>query len=116
MKALLVISEMERRLRQIVGTREEALRLFRGGLPNSPSPEQEQAAQAVASALFLPRDRKYSVRMSAPGGSNRGRGYLTVDVLSSSHSVDHVARAGYATRDNVSVSYTHLTLPTILRV
>lgn len=100
-EALFVISEMERRLRQVVGTREEALRLFRGGLPESPSSEQEQAAKALAVALFLPNDTKLYVRMSAPGGSNRGQGYLTIDVLSSSNSLDHIARVGYPTDDNL---------------
>lgn len=100
-EALFVISEIERRLRQIVGTREEALRLFRGGLPESPSSEQEQAAKALAAALFLPNDTKLFVRMSAPGGSNRGHGYLTIDVLSSTNSLDHIARVGYPTDDNL---------------
>jgi hypothetical protein len=100
-EALFVISEMERRLRQVVGTREEALRLFRGGLPESPSSEQEQAAKALAAALFLPNDTKLYVRMSAPGGSNRGQGYLTIDVLSSTNSLDHIARVGYPTDNNL---------------
>jgi hypothetical protein len=100
-EALFPISEMERQLRRTVGTREEALRLFRGGLPDSPSLEQEQATRALAAALFLPRDRKYYIRMSAPGGSNRGQGYLTIDVLSSSNTLDYVARVGYPTSDNV---------------
>jgi hypothetical protein len=100
-EALFVMSEMERRLRRVVGTREEALRLFRGGLPESPSPEQQQAVGALASALFLPKETKCYVRMSAPGGSNRGQGYLTVDVISSSDSVDHVARVGYPTQDSL---------------
>jgi hypothetical protein len=100
-EALLVISEMEQRFRQIVGTREEALRLFRGGLPESPSSEQEQAVKALAAALFLPNDTKLYVRMSAPGGSNRGQGYLTIDVLSSTNTLDHIARVGYPTDDNL---------------
>jgi hypothetical protein len=98
-EALFVISEMERRLRQVVGTREEALRLFRGGLPELPSPQQQQAVSALASALFLPRGTKCSVRMSAPGGSNRGQGYLSLDALSSSNSVDRIARVTYPTHD-----------------
>jgi hypothetical protein len=100
-EALFVISEIERRLRQIVGTREEALRLFRGGSPQSPSPEQEGATRVLAEALFLPPNTKLYVRMSAPGGSNRGQGYLTIDTLSSSNSVDHLARVGYPTDDNL---------------
>ncbi len=100
-EALYVISEMERRLRGVVGTREEALRLFRGGLPKSPSSEQEQATRALAAALFLPSDMKLYVRMSAPGGSNRGQGYLTIGALSSSNSLVGIARVGYPTDDNV---------------
>jgi hypothetical protein len=100
-EALFAISEIESQLRRTIGTREEALRLFRGGLPGSPSLEQEQATTALAAALLLPRDKKYFVRMSAPGGSNRGQGYLTIDVLSSSNTVDLVARVGYPAKDNV---------------
>jgi len=94
-EALFVVSEIERRLRQIVGTRAEALRLFHGGLPKSPSQEQQQATKALAAALFLPQDTKLYVRMNAPGGSNRGQGYLTIDALSSSNSLDRVAQVGY---------------------
>lgn len=100
-EALFAISEMERQLRRTIGTREEALRLFRGGLPESPSPEQEEATRALAAALFLPKDTKCYVEMSAPGGSNRGHGYLTVSLLSPSNTLDHVARVNYPTRDTV---------------
>lgn len=100
-EALFVISEIERRLRQIVGTREEALRLFRGGLPKSPSQEQERAAKAMAEALFLPPEVKLNVRMSAPGGSNRGQGYLTITTLSSSNTVESIARVGYPAEDDL---------------
>ena len=100
-EALLVISEIERRLRQIVGTREEALRLFRAGLPEAPSREQEQATKALAGALFLPPELKLNVRMSAPGGSNRGQGYLTINTLSSSNTVEHIARVGYPAEDDL---------------
>lgn len=100
-EALFVISEMERRLRQTVGTREEALRLFRGGLPDSPSPEQERATRALAAALFLPKDTKCYVQMSAPGGSNGGQGYLRVDVVSSSNPFEHVARVTYPIRHSL---------------
>jgi hypothetical protein len=84
-RALFVISEMERRLRQVVGTREAALRLFRGGLPESPSSDH----------------MKLYVRMSAPGGSNRGQGYLTIGAFSSSNSLDDIARVMYPTDDNL---------------
>ena len=100
-EALFVISEIERRLRQVVGTREEALRLFRGGPRESPSPEEQRAAKALAEALFLPPELKLHVRMSAPGGSNRGEGYLTITTLSSSNSVDHIARVGYPAEDDL---------------
>ena len=90
-KALFVISEMERRLRQIVGSREEALRLFRG---ESASPERERATKAVAEALLLPPDTKLDVRMSAPGGSNRGYGHLRVATVSS-NSWQDLAYVGY---------------------
>lgn len=93
-EALFVVSEMERRLRQIVGTREEALRLFRGGLPKNPSPEQKRATKALAEALFLPKDTNLEIRMSAPGGSNGGRGYLDVSVVST-NSWERVAHVGY---------------------
>lgn len=98
LESLLLISEMERRLRQTVGTREEALRLFHGGLKDAPSLEQEQAARLVAAALFLPAGQKCQIRMSAPGGSNRGVGYLTVGMLSSSNSFEHIALVTYPAR------------------
>jgi hypothetical protein len=50
--AVFLISEMERRVRQVVGTQEQALRLLRGGLLQPPSAEQEQAVQLSPSALF----------------------------------------------------------------
>lgn len=56
---------------------------------------QLQATKALAAALFLPQDTKLHVRMSAPGGSNRGVGRLTIDTLSSSNSLDQVAQVGY---------------------
>jgi hypothetical protein len=100
-QALFVISEMERRLRQVVGTREEALRLFRGGLPELPSSEQEQAARVLTAALLLPSNMKLYVQMSAPGGSNRGQGYLTISALSLINSLDCIARVVYPTDDNL---------------
>ncbi len=77
-EALFAISEIEHRLRQVVGTREEALRLFHGALPKTPSPEQERAVKAIAEALLLPPDTKLYIQMSAPGGSNMGQGYLII--------------------------------------
>ena len=78
-EALFTISEIEHRLRQIVGTREEALRLFGGRKSETLSPEQQQATKAIAEALFLPPDTKLYVQMNAPGGSNEGQGYLRID-------------------------------------
>jgi hypothetical protein len=89
--ALFVMSEIERRLRQIVGTREEALRLFRG---DSSSPERESATKALAAALFLPPDMKLDVHMSAPGGSNGGHGHLSISTVSS-NSRERLAYVGY---------------------
>jgi hypothetical protein len=94
-KALFAMSQMETQLRRTVPTREEALRLFRGGLPKSPSPEQAQAAQALAAALFLPTNTNYHVRMSAPGGSNRGIGLLSIHLLSPTNTFEPVARVIY---------------------
>ena len=99
-EALFVISEMERRLRQVVGTREEALRLFRGGLHEPLSNEQKDAVHAIKSALFLPEDVNCHIQMSAPGGSNRGQGYLHVSVYSQNSS-EIIARVSYPRRDGI---------------
>ncbi len=97
-EALYTISELERRLRQIVGTREEALRLF-GGRSNSVQPsEREHATNAVLEAVFLPKDGEYDIQMSAPGGSNRGQGYLTIVTFSPSNSLGLVAQVFYPIR------------------
>jgi hypothetical protein len=77
-EAFFTISEIENRLRQTVGTREEALRLFGGRQSETLSPEQQQATKAIAEALFLPPDTKLYIQMSAPGGSNEGQGYLRI--------------------------------------
>jgi len=98
-QALALINEMERRLRQVAGTREEALRLF-GGQVRNPSPQRVEATEALAAALFLPKHQNYYIQMSAPGGSNRGHGHLTI-MLQSSNSFDWVARVGYPRRDNL---------------
>ncbi len=77
-EALFTISELEHRLRQIVATRDEALRLFGGSQSETPSLEQQRAIKAIAEALFLPADTKLYIRMSAPGGTNEGQGYLRI--------------------------------------
>lgn len=84
-EALYTISKMENNLRQVVGTREEALRLFRGGTSKSPSWEQQQAAKIISDALFLPKNLKTNIEMSAPGGTNLGQGYLNVVVAVNGH-------------------------------
>lgn len=78
-EALFTISELEYRLRQVVGTREEALRLFAGRQPEKTPAEQQQATRAIAEALFLPPETELYIRMSAPGGSNMGQGYLRIE-------------------------------------
>ena len=93
-EALYSISEMEHKLRQVVGTREEALRLFRGGLPKSPSVEQQQAVKIISDALFLPPDAEIDVSMSAPGGTNMGQGYLTIVAVADGRP-EYVARVFY---------------------
>jgi hypothetical protein len=85
---------VERRLRQVVGTREEALRLFRGGLPKSPSPEQQKAVKEIIDALFLRSDAEIDINMSAPKGTNMGQGYLTV-VIGANGRPEFVARVFY---------------------
>jgi len=100
-EALFVLSEIERRVREIVGTREEALRLFGGAARESPSPEQLRAGKALAEALFLPPDAKLLIDMSAPGGSNGGRGHLIVDAILPNGRTDWVASVGYPSVDNV---------------
>jgi len=77
-ESLFVLSEMERRLRQVVGTRQEALRLFSQGSRTSTSPEQQRAKKALFEALFLPPDADLAIRMSAASGSNEGQGHLAV--------------------------------------
>lgn len=90
-EALFTISEIECRLRQIVGTREEALRLFGGRQDNPPSQEQQQATKAIAEALFLPPDTELFIQMSAGGGSNMGQGMLRIETRSN----ELIARAFY---------------------
>lgn len=94
-EALYAKSEMERRLRQVVGTREEALRLFRGGLPRNPSTEQQLATRAIAEALLLPADANLDIQMSAPGGSNMGQGYLSIHTFRSNGYPEKIAMVGY---------------------
>ncbi len=93
-EALYSISEMEHKLRQVVDTREEALRLFRGGLTKPPSLEQQQAVKVIIDALFLPPDAEIDINMSAPGGTNMGQGYLTV-VIGANGRPEYVARIFY---------------------
>ena len=94
-EALYSLSEMEWKLRQVVGTRNKALKLFGGGLPTSPSPEQLQAKKAIAEALLLPTDAKVYIAAGAPGGSNLGQGYLTVFISATNGDSEDVARADY---------------------
>jgi hypothetical protein len=94
-EALYSISEMEWRLRKVVGTRNKALNLFGGGLPKSPSPEQLQAKKAIAEALLLPIGAKVYITASAPGGSNRGQGYLTVFTSTTNGDSEDVAHVNY---------------------
>jgi len=95
-ESLFMFDEMESKLRRIVGTREKALRLFRGGLPESPSTEQERVAEDIANALFLPSDVKTEISMAAPGGSNRGQGYLTIETVQKRY-MEPVAQVFYGT-------------------
>ncbi|MFM2293896.1 MAG: hypothetical protein RLZZ350_309 [Verrucomicrobiota bacterium] len=104
-EALYAFSEMERRLRQIVGTREEALRLFRGGLPDSPSAEQQRATKAIAEALLLPIDTKLYIHMSAPGGSNMGQGYLRIETVQSNGYPEQIAMVGYGVNDSLLTEF-----------
>jgi len=100
-EALFVLSEIERKLREVVGTREEALRLFGGASRDSRSPEQLRAGKALAEALFLPPDAKLLIDMMAPGGSNGGRGYLIVEVILPSGQTEQVASVGYPSVENI---------------
>lgn len=99
-EALYPLSEMEWNLRRVVGTREEALRLFGGRSPQSPSLEQQQATKAIVAALFLPSDAKVDISMSAPGGSNMGQGYLRVETVRSNSYPEQVAMVGYGIDDS----------------
>ncbi|HXR05500.1 MAG TPA: hypothetical protein VN836_12410 [Verrucomicrobiae bacterium] len=94
-EALFTVSEIEHRLRQIVGTREEALRLFGRRQSETSSPEQQQATKAVAEALLLPPDTKLYIEMSAPGGSNGGQGYLRIYTLQSNNQPAQIASVFY---------------------
>ena len=77
--SLFVLSEIKRRLWQVVPNREEALRLFHGPFGGGQlSPEQQRAKRALLEALFLPPDLDVSIQMSAPGGTNGGVGYLNI--------------------------------------
>lgn len=84
-KALAIRNQIEQKLRRIVGTREEALRLFSAkARQNKPSdPERDAAVKKLADALWLPSNLKLDVKMIAPGGSNRGFGCLSVFVFGS---------------------------------
>ena len=74
--SLYIFSEIERRLRQVVPTRDEALRIFSNNLGDPPSPERQRATKSLLDALFLPPETQVQIQMSAPGGSNGGVGYL----------------------------------------
>ncbi len=74
--SLFVLSEVKRRLRQVVPNREEALRLFGPPFGVGGSAERALAKKMLLDALFLPPDLEVEIQMSAPGGSNGGVGYL----------------------------------------
>ncbi len=97
-ESLFMFDEMEGKLRRIVGTREKALRLFQDGLPDSSSTEQERVAKDIVNALFLPLDVRIEISMAAPGGSNRGQGYLTIEAAQKRY-MEPVAQVFYGIGD-----------------
>ena len=95
-EALFLISEMERKIRNIAPNREEGKRVFHGALSGSSSAGEVEANNGVAEALFLKPEAKIAVRLNAPGGSNGGNGHLRVDLIGSDDDVpQQLAGGGY---------------------
>ena len=69
--------ELNEKIRDIIPTRERALKLFRR-TGREDSLERSNAVERVRAALLLPRDLRLVIQMSAPGGSNGGTGHFNV--------------------------------------
>ena len=102
-ETLFLFNEMESQLRQIAGTRQNAIRLFASWRSvDSHSPEQEQAFKTVVEALFLPADdKKASIDMSAASGTNLGQGHLMVIALMPDGRPQVVAGVSYPVKDSL---------------
>jgi hypothetical protein len=100
-ESLYAKSFIEMRVRQIIGTREEALRLFANGNSGATAEEKAKAKKQLLEALFLPPDANAYIQMSAPGGSNEGQGYLTMNVLSSNNEAVFVVHINYPSSHSI---------------